>query len=157
MKHSVFAGALVSVLGSVGVSVDRAVALDTAPKQVAGQVSVPTGEAMLGTVRIPRRVLADGKPLPPGTYQIRVTAQSATPAAVGQLPELSRWAEFLQGGEVKGREVLTIVPGNELDQVAESQPPSVGSAKVEMLRGDDYLRIWIERSETHYLIHLPPG
>src|SRR5438128_9478134 len=37
--------------------------------------TVPTGEVALGTFRIPKAVKADGKTLPAGTYQIRVTPQ----------------------------------------------------------------------------------
>src|SRR5207302_7818722 len=59
--------------------------------------SVPTGEIALGTFRIPSTVKADGKTLAAGTYQIRVTAQPATPDAKGQTPSLERWAEFMQG------------------------------------------------------------
>ena len=30
-----------------------------------------------------------------------------------------------------------------------------GGVKVELLKGNDYLRIWINRGGTHYFIHLP--
>jgi hypothetical protein len=116
---------------------------------------VPAGELALGTVRIGRRVMADGKPLSAGTYRLRLTAQEASPRAAGQAPELSRWVEFLQGNQVKGREVASIVPGSDIRQVAKGAVPAPGSAKVELLKGNEYLRIWINRGGTHYLIHLP--
>ncbi len=119
--------------------------------------SVPAGEVTLGTVRLGRRVLADGKPLAAGTYQLRLTAQPAQPAARGASSELERWVEFLQGGQVKGREVVTIVPGSEIAEVADGRPPAAGTSRVELLKGAEYLRVWINRGGTHYLIHLPVG
>ena len=107
----------------------------------------------LGAVRIPRAVKADGKPLPVGTYQVRVTTQQAQPAAPGQTPSYERWAEFVQGGQVKGREVVTIVPASDIGQVADGKPPRAGGYKTELLKGDDYLRLWINRGGNHYLVH----
>jgi hypothetical protein len=122
---------------------------------VAQAPDVPGGTVALGNARITRRVMADGKPLAPGTYQIRVTGDEAKPDVPGQTERLERWAEFLQRGQVKGREVATIVPGSEIGQVADGRPPRPGAAKVELLKGNDYLRIWINKGGTHYLIHLP--
>ncbi|HWP99951.1 MAG TPA: hypothetical protein VNK92_05735 [Vicinamibacterales bacterium] len=121
----------------------------------AGEVSAPQGELNLGTVRIPRRVMADGKPLPAGTYQVRLTPQEPKPDVPGQ--RFERWVEFRQRGEVKGREVVSIVPQAEIAQVAETRPPRPGAARVELLKGNDYLRVWINRGGFHYLIHLPVG
>lgn len=116
---------------------------------------VPGGDVALGSVRIPRAVTADGKPLKPGTYQVRVTAEEAKPDAVGQTEKMERWAEFVQGGQVRGREVVSIVPSAEIKQVADDTPPRPGGNKVQLLKGNDYLRVWINRGGTHYLIHLP--
>ena len=60
----------------------------------------------LGTVHIPRAVKADGKPLPAGTYQVRLTAEESKPDAAGASEKLERWVEFVQKGSVKGREVV---------------------------------------------------
>lgn len=132
-----------------------------APNQqptTAAAPSVPTGEVNLGTVRLTRGVTADGKPLPAGTYTLRVTAQEAKPEAVGTTENLERWAEFVQRGSVKGREVVSIVPENEIKMVVKDAPPRPGAApKVQTLRGNDYLRIWVNRAGNHYLIHLPTG
>lgn len=108
----------------------------------------------LGSVRIARAVTADGKPLAAGTYQLRMTTQQATPPAVGQTPQYERWVEFVQGGQVRGREVLSIVPDSEIAQVADRGAPR-NSARVELLKGEDYLRVWINRGGNHYLVHLP--
>jgi hypothetical protein len=100
-------------------------------------------------------VTADGKPLAAGTYQVRVTAQPAKPDAVGTTEELERWAEFLQAGKVAGREVVSIVPQAEVKLVSKDAPPPSGGSKVQVLRGNDYLRVWINRGGNHYLIHFP--
>jgi len=113
------------------------------------------GQVNLGSVTIPRAVRADGKPLPAGTYQVRLTAEEARPAAAGQTPNLERWVEFLQKGQVRGREVVTIVPGSDIKAIAEETPPASGGNKVQMLKGNDYLRLWLNRGGQHYLIHLP--
>ena len=117
----------------------------------------PTGEVALGAVRVPKSVTADGKPLPAGTYQVRVTPQEAKPDAVGQTEPLERWAEFLQGGQVKGREVVTIVPNTEVKEVVKDPPPRAGSYKVQHLVGGDYLRVWVNKGGNHFLVYLPTG
>src|SRR5687768_12084575 len=79
--------------------------------------TAPTGDITLGSVRLPRSVTADGKPMPAGTYQVRLTAQQAAPEAVGTTEALERWVEFSQGKNVRGREVVSIVPQNEIKMV----------------------------------------
>jgi hypothetical protein len=115
-------------------------------------ISVAAQES-LGSVRIGRAVMADGKPLAAGTYQIRVTGEQASPPAVGQTPQYERWAEFVQGGQVRGREVVSIVPDSEIAQVADRGSPR-NSSRVELLKGEDYLRVWINRGGNNYLVHL---
>jgi hypothetical protein len=117
----------------------------------------PTGEVPLGAVRIPRGVMADGKALAAGTYQVKVTAQEAKPEAVGTTEPLERWAEFAQGGSVKGREVVTIVPEAEIKMVVKDAPPKPGTSKVQTLKGNDYVRVWVNKGGNHFLIHLPTG
>jgi hypothetical protein len=119
--------------------------------------TAPAGELALGSVKLPRKVTADGKPLAAGTYQVRLTPQEAESKAQGATPTYERWAEFLQGGQVKGREVVSIVPQAEASKVAKEPPPAPGRAKVEMLKGDDYIRVWINKAGNHYLIHLVPS
>lgn len=122
----------------------------------AQQGTVPTTETALGSVHIPRSVKADGKDLKAGTYQVRLTAQDASPAVPGQ--KMERWVEFVQGGKVAGREVVSIVPAGEMKDLMPG--PDAGKApgsgaKVEMLKGNDYMRVWIARNGVNYLIHLP--
>ena len=74
-------------------------------------------------------------------------------AGAGQTPQYERWAEFLRGGKVVGREVVTVVPASDIKQVAEMTPPPAGGSRAEVLKGGDYLRLWINRGGNHYLIH----
>lgn len=119
--------------------------------------AAPTGELQLGSVHLTKAVKADGKPLAAGTYQLRLTAQEATPNVPGQTEQLERWVEFMQRGQVKGREVVTIVPQSEIDKVQKDAPPRPNGSKVEMLKGGDYYRVWINKAGNHFLIHLPPA
>ena len=142
-----------AALGFMAASPSVGWAGQTAP----GTVNVPTGEVSLGSMELPRRVMADGRTLAAGTYDLRVTADSANPDAPGQLAVLERWVEFRQGDEVKGREVVSIVPQSEIDSVAKSAPPGNGTVRVEMLKENEYLRVWVNQDNTHYFIHLVAG
>jgi hypothetical protein len=162
MKGLVLVGTLVTVL-SVTVFAQRggstrAAGGHTAPKPQPASSPAPsiaTGEVQLGSVRLGKGVKADGKPLAAGTYQLKLTAQAASPDAKGQTPSSERWVEFVQRGQVKGREVVTIVPQSEIDKVQKDAPPRANASKVEMLKGGDYVRVWINRGGNHYLLHLP--
>ena len=137
-----------------------ALAQHKAPNQqpnTAGAPAAPTGELALGTVRLTRGAKADGKALPAGTYQVRLTAQEARPNAVGASENIERWVEFVQRGAVKGREVVSIVPEAEVKNVVKDAAPRPGASKVQVLRGNDYLRVWINKGGNHYLIHMPTG
>jgi hypothetical protein len=129
----------------------------TAPKAQPPTESAtgPDGQMTLGTVHIPKAVKADGKSLAAGTYQVRLTPQSATPDAKGQASSLERWVEFVKGGKVAGREIVTIVPQSEIDKVQKDTPPHANASKVETLKGGDYVRLWINKGGNHYLVHFP--
>lgn len=118
------------------------------------QSSAQAGSTVnLGAIRIPRAVKAGGEPLPAGTYQVRVTETPASPPAAGQTPQYERWAEFMRNGKTVAREVVTIVPASDIKQVAEQTPPPSGGYRAEVLKGNDYLRLWINRGGNHYLVH----
>ena len=116
--------------------------------------TAPDGAMALGSVHIPKGVKADGKALSAGTYQVRLTPQAATPDAKGQASSLERWVEFVKGGKVVGREVVSIVPANEAKLVQKDTPPPAGGSKVETLKGGDYIRVWINKGGNYYLVHL---
>jgi hypothetical protein len=106
----------------------------------------------LGTIRLPRAVVANGQALSAGSYTVRLTGDPVTPV-VGQ-KDSERWVEFVQGGQVKGKELASVVAPADIRAVAEMTPPAAGSSKVQLLRGADYLRVWVNRGGTHYLVHL---
>jgi hypothetical protein len=150
---------LVCVLAGALVGSDAS-AQHKAPNQqpsTASAATAPAGDMALGTVRLPRAVTADGKPLAAGSYQVRLTGQASQPNAVGATEELERWVEFVRGGKVAGREVVSIVPQAEYKLVAKDPPPPSGGSKVQVLRGNDYLRVWLNRGGNHYLVHFPIG
>ena len=120
--------------------------------------TVPAGELVLGSVHLTKATTADGKPLPAGVYQVKLTAQEAKPDAKGASENIERWVEFLQKGAVKGREVVSIVPQNEVKNVVKDAPPAAnGAPKVQMLKGNEYLRVWFNKGGNHYLIYFPTG
>ena len=165
MKRTVFVGALVGALAAStafaqtsGKGAQASKEGHTAPKpQPVSEASptAPDGALTLGTVHIPKAVKADGKSLPAGTYQVRLTPDTAAPNAKGQTATLERWAEFVKGGKVVGREVVTIIPQADISKVQKDTPPHANSAKVETLKGGDYMRLWINRGGNHYLMHFP--
>lgn len=110
----------------------------------------------LGTVHIARKVMADGKPLSPGTYQVRLTDESAKPA-VGQAPDAEKYVEFLRGGKVVAREVATVISADDIGKIAKGKKPARNGSSTELLKGGDYYRVWINRGGTNYLINLPTG
>lgn len=107
----------------------------------------------LGTVRLPRAVVANGQPLAAGTYTLRLSPDSVTPVK-GQGPDAARWVEFLQAGQVKGKELASVVAPADVKVVAKRTPPTQGHVLVQMLRGADYLRVWVNHDGAQYLIHL---
>jgi hypothetical protein len=147
MNRYVNIGLACTVAAFLGAAIDLSAQAKPAAQAQAG------GTVSLGTVNMPRAVKADGQALAAGSYQVRVTETLASPQAAGQTPQYERWAEFLRGGKVVGREVVTIVPASDIKQVAEMTPPPSGGSRSEVLKGGDYLRLWINRGGNHYLIH----
>lgn len=107
----------------------------------------------LATARISTGVSANGQALPAGTYTLRVSTDPVT-AVVGQGPEAAKWVEFLQSGQVKGKELASVVVPADVKAVAKRTPPAPGQALVQSLRGADYLRVWVNQGGTQYLVHL---
>jgi hypothetical protein len=96
--------------------------------------------------------MANGQPLAAGSYSARLS-NDAAPRVVGLSPEGVHWIEFVQDGQIKGRELATVVGPADVKQVAKGTPPAAGAARVQTLRGGDYVRVWFNRSGTQYLIH----
>jgi hypothetical protein len=119
--------------------------------QAAGGVQAAPKPTSLGTVQIPRKVMADGKALAAGSYTLRLTTEMGSPV-VGETPESERWVEFVQGSTVKGRELATVLTKADLKEMKKSPAPGV-----EVLGGDksdNYLRVWITHAGVSYLVHL---
>ncbi|HYM24452.1 MAG TPA: hypothetical protein VEU08_14650 [Vicinamibacterales bacterium] len=140
MKRFVFVGALVGALAAT-----------TAFAQ-----SNASGNTSLGTVHLAKKVMADGKPLAAGTYQVRLTSDEAKPG-VGQSPDAEKWVEFLKGGKVAGREVATVISSADIGKVAKGKRPAANSSSVELLKGGEYYRVWINKGGNNYLINMPTG
>ena len=153
MNRYVNIGLACGMTALLGAAVDLSAQAKPQTAKPAMQSAQAGTSVNLGAVRIPRAVKGDGQALPAGTYQVRVTETPASPPAAGQTPQYERWAEFMQGGKVVAREVVTIVPASDIKAVAEQNPPPSGGYRAEVLKGNDYLRLWINRGGNHYLIH----
>lgn len=122
------------------------------PGPATGQAS---GDAnLLATVRIPTTVMANGTPLVPGTYELRLTPDRPTPAP-GQSWDASRWVEFVASGKVVARESAEILRDDDLPAVGASSVPARNGTRVEMLKEGDFLRISVKRDHERFLLYLP--
>lgn len=108
---------------------------------------------VLGTVHLSRGVVADGQPLAAGTYQVRLSDEQPK-AVVGQAPGAERWVEFVQGGKVVGRELASVISQADMASIAKGKRPGPNSSLIEPLEGNEYLRVWINKDQVNYLIHL---
>ena len=104
-------------------------------------------------IRLPQAVLANGKSLAAGTYQVRITTERPAPAA-GQSPTAECWVEFLKGGSVAGREMASVVSADDIGAVAKGPEPKPNAARVDLLKGGEYLRVWMNSAGTHYIVNL---
>lgn len=120
-------------------------------------VTLATLVIALGSAHLTQAVTADGKPLPAGTYEVRVTDESPTPA-VGQTAGSEKWVEFMQGGKVVGRELASVLSSADVadrsQRSGNSAPPRSNRSRVDVLKGGDYVRVWMNQGQTHYLINL---
>jgi hypothetical protein len=121
-----------------------------------GSGLIAQSNTQLGTVTLSKKLMADGKPLAAGTYQVRLSSDEVKPAA-GQNPEAEKWVEFVKGGKVVAREVASVVSAQDIGTIAKGRKPKANSASVEMLKGGDFWRVWINKGGNNYLINLPPA
>jgi hypothetical protein len=127
-----------------------------ASMMAAGSAYSQGTNSSLGSVTLGKKVMADGKPLPAGTYQVRLTTDTPKPG-VGQAPDAEKYVEFMKGGKVVGREVATVVSAEDISKIAKGKKPARNSASVELLKGGDYYRVWINHGGTNYIINMPPA
>ena len=143
MKKFILVGILGAALAAVGSPATR-VSAQSMDKAMA-----------LGTFHLNRAVMVDGKKLAAGTYQLRLTMDHPK-AATGESSESEQFVEILKGNTVVARDVATVVSKADIASIGKGDPaPAPGSAKVEMLKGDDYIRVWVNKDGTHYLLHFP--
>ncbi len=108
---------------------------------------------VLATVRIAEPALADGRPLAPGTYQVRLTDERPTPRP-GQSADAQQWVELI-AGSVIAREVAEVLRDDDRPDVGASAERAAEGVRIQILKGGDFLRISIKRQGIRYLIHLP--
>lgn len=129
------------------------VSLFVVTAQMIGQAR--TDANVLATVRIPTAVLANGEPLLPGTYELRLTQDRPAPSP-GQSLDARQWVEFVAKGKVVAREVAEVLHDNDLPAVGASSVPARSGIRVEMLKDEEFLRVSVKREHDRYLIYLPP-
>jgi hypothetical protein len=143
MKHGLLAGALVA-----------AMAFAAFPVHALQQQGAKSNS--LGTVTLNRKLMADGQALTAGTYQVRLSDERPSPA-VGESPDSERYVEFLRGGKVVAKALATVVSNADIGPIAKGPKPPANGSRVDMLKGNDYVRVWINRGGDNYLIHMTPG
>jgi hypothetical protein len=108
----------------------------------------------LADVHVTQSVLANGKPLPAGLYELRLTNERPTPLP-GQSPDAERWVEFVANGKVVAREVAVVLHDNDLPSVGASSVPARDGTRFELLKGGEFVRISVKRGMERYLVYLP--
>jgi hypothetical protein len=141
MKKDILAAALVMSL--------------VAPIAISAQTRA--ANSALGSVTLNHKVKADGQPLAAGTYTVRLTDEAPPKPGVGQTAEAERYVEFVKGGKVVAKEVATVISDADVKTVVKGPSPARGGVRVDMLKGNDYVRVWINRGGNNYLINLPAG
>jgi hypothetical protein len=120
---------------------------------VAAAASTYAASVTLGTVRITQPVLADGKPLPPGTYEVRLTDEFLPPNP-GQSPDAVRVVEFVKDGQVIARDAAEVMTA-EGSVVGTAGRAGSSKPRAEMLKGGEFVRVSAMRDGMRYLIYLP--
>jgi hypothetical protein len=168
MRQLVFVGILTGALAGLGYA---QAAAQQSPPTTGQKKAAPAGKAalkapgqtasaagVLDTITLPAPVTANGQPLSKGTYQLRLSDEEVKPAP-GTAPGSERWVEFVQRGQVKGREVASVMPNSEISKMGEDKQPAPppGKPRVQLLKEKQYYRVWISKGGNSYLIHLPPA
>ena len=166
MKQWVLVGALVGALGAgaawaqtpASAGQQGTTGQESGAKKARGTTMAKGPAAAgttIGTVSLTHKVLANGQPLAPGTYQVRVTDEEPK-AATGESPSAERWVEFVKGGKVAGKEVASVIGPEDIGKIAKGPRPKTNGSRVDVLKGGDYVRVWINKGGQNYLINMPP-
>jgi hypothetical protein len=116
--------------------------------QVAGRA-----HPAVATVRLAQPVMASGKPLAAGTYELVVTDERPSSPS-GEPNESQRFVEFVANGNVVAREIAEVFPASERP-VGTSSASGAARAVVQRLRTDNFLRVAVNTSSARYLVHMP--
>ena len=119
---------------------------------LAGPAAAHHGPSELGTVRFTQPVSAGGTVLQPGTYEVRLTGEHLMPLP-GQSAEAEQHVEFVSNGRVVAKEVATVVPVSTPAVVGTSGTPRTIGV-VQMLKGNEFVRVSFTRGSERFLIHL---
>jgi hypothetical protein len=154
VKTLIITTALAASIGSLALSAQSQGSKSQQNNVVPSMERTSATGGSLGTVSLPHAVKADAQSLAAGSYTVRLTGESLKPA-LGESPDRQQWVEFVQNGKVVGKAVATVVPPDEVREVGKADPPKQGQARVQMLKGNEYLRVWLSKDGTSYLIHMP--
>jgi hypothetical protein len=137
-----------------GIRLSCAAAAMLAITSVAAQ-DVPGQPVAVATVTISQPVVANGKPLAPGKYDVRILDHR--PTLNGRSSETQRSVEFVQNGKVIGQEVAEVFEAERLSASAAVGTSRVATANavVQTLKGGEFVRIAITDAAERFLIYLP--
>jgi len=107
------------------------------------------------TVTISKQVMADGKTLSPGTYEIYVTDERPNTGA--GTTDAQRVVEFAQNGQVVAKTIAEVFPRGAERAVGTSGTTGGMRARAETLKGGEFVRVSFTDADGRYLIHLPTG
>jgi hypothetical protein len=107
--------------------------------------------ATLGSVRIPQPVMVGGQLVQPGTYDLRLTGEHLTPLP-GQSEDAGQKFELVANGQVVARDFAEVIPTPAVP--VGTSGGGGASARVQSLKGGEFLRIAVNRGSERYLIHL---
>ena len=96
--------------------------------------------------------MAGGQVIQPGMYEVRLTGEHVQPLP-GQSEDAEQRVEFVSGGRVVARDVAEVMPG--AATVVGTSGGTATGARVERLKGDEFLRVSMNREGERYLIYLP--
>ena len=121
---------------------------------VSAPVQAHHAASSLGTVRLGQPAMAGSTTLQPGTYEIRLTGEHVKPLA-GQSEESGQYVEFVMNGTVAAKAAAEVIAAS-TGAVGTSGATggAVSRARVEMLRGNEFLRISMNKGGERFLIHL---
>ena len=48
-----------------------------------------------------------------------------------------------------------VIPDSDIKQIAKGPAPKKGGSRVDVLKGNEYVRVWVNRGGNNYLINMP--